>query len=170
MKGKFLSKTRRKEFIEKQKEFWKEWWKFILIITAIAIPIFIGFLSLYDFTPATRDDYLPLYEQADILKEDIDNIWSMDNASVNFSKHTITLFSEECNIDLTLDDNLNIISIEEIDNCDGSSIPYQIFIILFAIIVSYFCSCATLIVIFIIIVSITDLVDKMKNKIKNKSD
>lgn len=168
MKEKILLKNRWKGFIEKQKKFWKKYWTVILIITIVAIPFFIVFISTYDLTPATRDDYLPLYEQVDILKEDIDNIWSMDNASVNISEHTITLFSEECNIDLTLDDNRNIIFIKEIDNCDASSVPLRIIIILPLIIASYFCSLVSFLL-FGIIFNIIPLVlfNKTKAIIKN---
>lgn len=105
---------------------------FFIVLILYIITIFIlgtigGFNYLYnltDTTKATDEDYEPLYNQVEEIKNDFDSIFSMENASVDVEEEiVITLESEECNLQVKL--NRNRTEILEIKEYDKSS-PIEI--------------------------------------------
>lgn len=71
------------------------------------ISLIIGFIigamyafSIMDFTPASPDDFKPLYEQKDLIEVDFFSVLDMENATINPSTNSIKvlLSSEECNL------------------------------------------------------------------------
>lgn len=155
---------------EKWRNEWEEFKVIYIILGILSLIIFIVTMTYYisttDFTPATRDDYSPLYDQVELLKKDIRNSFSMDNATINSSMESITLSSEECDLCLTLDNKGTIISIEEIDHC----VPYIFItvIIVISLASSPLVSLGLLAVFSFISEPIYGCVIKLKTKLKKK--
>lgn len=151
---------------EKQRKDWEEFKDIYISLGILSLIIFIVTMTYYisttDFIPATSENYSPLYDQVDLLEKDINNLFSMDNATLDSSIKNITLSSEECDLCLTLDNKVNITSIKEIDNCHS---PIFIIPIIFCSLFLSFCGSWVLLICFFIIGTTIEFIkDKLKKK------
>lgn len=120
------------------------------------ISLIIGFIigamyafSIMDFTPASPDDFKPLYEQKDLIEVDFFSVLDMENATINPSTNSIKvlLSSEECNLLLHFNKDFKITSSQETDNF----VP--IFIVILCSIFFGFLGMVILFILFFILVS-----------------
>lgn len=117
--------------------------------------IIIGFImgaifsfNLMDSTPASPDDFKPLYEQKEVLETNFYSVLEMENATIYFSDDFIeaTLSSEECSLLLHFNKDFKFISSEEIDK--SISIPI---VILGSTFFGFLCMAAFLILFLILV-------------------
>lgn len=117
-----------------KKQWWTEDFCLRLFIAVSFVLLLFFYVSLVDFQPATKEDYLPLYEKQEQIVKNIDSVFEMKNVNVQIadSKYTFTLESDECDLIFTMDQSsLEVLSIEEKDH--ASSLWYILLLIFFAI-------------------------------------
>lgn len=88
----------------------------ICFIVGTILMIF-AITRIFDYTPATDIDYMPLIEQKDIISQDFSAIYAYDNYLISPNKDTINveLENEQCKIICTFDKNFNYIDLQKID-------------------------------------------------------
>lgn len=96
-----------------------------LFILLVFIGFIIGFFICFtvsnarvDTTPASQEDFAPLYKQKQLLETDFSSILSMENVELISSgdSKVVTLTSKKCNLTIKFDSQLNVTSIREKDN------------------------------------------------------
>lgn len=143
MKGKLM------EF-KNQEQFEK-----FLDLSMVIISIFgfaLGFIFTFnsrDYTPATVNDFKPLYEEKMQIENDFSSFLEMDNAKIDIKNKTIILNSEECSLKLTYDTNHTITSVTEVDRYEP--LKKIIFISIISAIMWAICLPGAIIIILLII-------------------
>ncbi|MFR5684178.1 MAG: hypothetical protein ACLUD1_09040, partial [Clostridia bacterium] len=76
-----------------------------LFIAVSFVFLLFFYVSLVDFQPAAKEDYLPLYEKQEQIVKNINSVFEMKNVNVQIadSKYTFTLESDECDLIFTMD-------------------------------------------------------------------
>lgn len=134
------------------------WWtkdyctRLILVISTILI--FPYLISILDFQPATLEDYAPLYEQAEFVRQNPSNDTHLNNVNIliDSTQKSIIAKSDECTLILHIDKISNeVMSISEVDNAQplwlllmllmASCYPGALFATLFACIMIFIREC-----------------------------
>ena len=91
-----------------------------LALVGFIIGVVFAFCNL-DSTPASQNDFEPLYTQKEILENDFSSVYGMNNAKITISddSNVVNLDSEECKLVLTFDKDFNLISTEAVDYSDS---------------------------------------------------
>lgn len=102
----------------------------ICFIVGTILMIF-AITRIFDYTPATDIDYMPLIEQKDIIIQDFSAIYTYDNylISPNEDSINVELENEQCKIICTFDKSLHCTDYAKIDS--AVSIPSLIFACVF---------------------------------------